>query len=60
MCSTMASFLPVKYEQTLGHYIWETTHTFFEERVASPSALKFSFSTNSGIKNISVPFALLT
>lgn len=58
-CSTIASFLPVTYDQSIGHYIWQTTHTFFEEIVSSPSALKFSFSTDSGTKNISVPFALL-
>ncbi|KAH0355633.1 hypothetical protein KCU83_g1749, partial [Aureobasidium melanogenum] len=58
-CSMIASFLPVDYDETLGHYIWETTDTRFGEIVSSPSALKFSFNTDSGIENISVPFALL-
>ncbi|KAG9586206.1 hypothetical protein KCU97_g9358, partial [Aureobasidium melanogenum] len=58
-CSMIASFLPVDYDETLGHYIWETTDTRFEEIVSSPSALKFSFNTDTGIENISVPFAVL-
>ncbi|KAH0372562.1 hypothetical protein KCU65_g1020, partial [Aureobasidium melanogenum] len=58
-CSMIASFLPVDYDDTLGHYIWNTTDQSFEDIVSSPSALKFSFNTDSGIENISVPFALL-
>ncbi|KAH0142381.1 hypothetical protein KCU67_g14064, partial [Aureobasidium melanogenum] len=58
-CSMIASFLPVDYDEALGHYIWETTDTRFAEIVSSPSALKFSFNTDTGIENISVPFALL-
>jgi hypothetical protein len=58
-CSMIASFLPVDYDEALGHYIWETTDTRFAEIVSSPSALKFSFNTDTGIESISVPFALL-
>ncbi|KAK6000694.1 hypothetical protein QM012_003419 [Aureobasidium pullulans] len=58
-CSAIASFLPLTYDGTLGHYIWDTTQPLFEDIVSSPSALKFSFITDSGLRNISVPFALL-
>ncbi|KAI4721264.1 hypothetical protein E4T48_02404 [Aureobasidium sp. EXF-10727] len=58
-CSTIAAFLPVTFDQSLGHYIWNTTKPAFKKIMSSPSALKFSFRTDSGIQNISVPFALL-
>jgi hypothetical protein len=58
-CSTIASFLPVAFDQKIGYYIWNTTDPAFKNIMSSPSALKFSFSTASGIQNISVPFALL-
>ncbi|KAG9523106.1 hypothetical protein KCV07_g2773, partial [Aureobasidium melanogenum] len=58
-CSMIASFLPVIYDEALGHYIWQRTDTRFAEIVSSPSALKFSFNTDTGIESISVPFALL-
>ena len=58
-CSTIASFLPVTYDQKIGYYIWNTTDPAFKNIFSSPSALRFSFGTGSGIENISVPFALL-
>ncbi|CAD0083574.1 unnamed protein product [Aureobasidium vineae] len=58
-CSTIATFLPVTFDQSLGHYIWNTTKPAFKKIMSSPSALKFAFRTDSGIENISVPFALL-
>jgi hypothetical protein len=58
-CSTIASFLPVTFDQKIGYYIWNTTDPAFKAIMSSPSALKFSFSTDSGIEDISVPFALL-
>ncbi|KAI5210070.1 hypothetical protein E4T39_00413 [Aureobasidium subglaciale] len=58
-CSAIAAFLPVHLDQSLGHYIWNTTDPTFNQIMSSPSALKFSFDTDSGLQNISVPFALL-
>ncbi|KAI5211437.1 hypothetical protein E4T38_01390 [Aureobasidium subglaciale] len=58
-CSAIAAFLPVHFDQSLGHYIWNTTDPTFKQIISSPSALKFSFNTDSGLQNISVPFALL-
>jgi len=58
-CSTIASFLPVTFDQKIGYYIWNTTDSAFKNIMSSPSALKFSFDTGSGNENISVPFALL-
>lgn len=58
-CSMIASFLPVTFDQSIGYYVWDTTDPAFEKIMSSPSALRFSFDTESGITNISVPFALL-
>jgi hypothetical protein len=58
-CSTIASFLPVTFDQKIGFCIWNTTDPAFHDIVSSPSALKFSFDTGSAMENISVPFALL-
>jgi hypothetical protein len=58
-CSAIASLPLVTFDQKMGYYIWNTTDPAFKAIMSSPSALKFSFSTDSGIEDISVPFALL-
>ena len=58
-CSTIASFLPVTFDQKIGYYIWNTTDPAFKNIMSSPSALKFSFGTDSGVEDIWVPLVLL-
>ncbi|CAD0043333.1 unnamed protein product, partial [Aureobasidium pullulans] len=58
-CKLIASFLPVALDEDLELYIWNTTNPSFKRIITSPSAIKFSFRTESGLEDISVPFALL-
>ncbi|THY42836.1 hypothetical protein D6C99_07304 [Aureobasidium pullulans] len=58
-CKLIASFLPVALDENLGLYVWNTTDPSFKRIMTSPSAIKFSFRTDFGLEDISVPFALL-
>ncbi|THY16827.1 hypothetical protein D6D00_08741 [Aureobasidium pullulans] len=58
-CKLIASFLPVALDENLGLYVWNTTDPSFKRIITSPSAIRFSFRTDSGLEDISVPFALL-
>ncbi|THZ49011.1 hypothetical protein D6C90_03580 [Aureobasidium pullulans] len=58
-CKLIASFLPVALDENLGLYVWNTTDPSFKRIMTSPSAIKFSFRTDPGLEDISVPFALL-
>ncbi|KAH6977339.1 aspartic peptidase domain-containing protein [Ilyonectria sp. MPI-CAGE-AT-0026] len=57
-CDNIASYLPVKFNKSLGLYIWDTSSPEFTQIISSASALYFSFISNSNTDpvKIRVPF----
>ena len=60
-CDNLASYLPVKYNSSLGLYFWDTSTPEYYQIVTSASALTFTFlgSSNTDTLTIRVPFAHL-
>lgn len=60
-CDSIAKYLPVSYDSSLGLYLWNTTDPAFEDIVSSPHVLSFQFASSTSVTNdtIHVPFALL-
>ncbi|UPL00830.1 hypothetical protein LCI18_011764 [Fusarium solani-melongenae] len=57
-CDNIAAELPVKFDESLGLYLWDTKSDKYEEIVTSASALVFSFisGSNTDAVKINVPF----
>jgi hypothetical protein len=61
-CDAIAANLPVIYQPDLGLYIWDITTAAYQQIIASPAFLSFTFRLNSSITQnltINVPFRLL-
>ncbi|KAK4184885.1 aspartic peptidase domain-containing protein [Podospora australis] len=60
-CDAIADNLPVKYNDSLGLYLWDTTDPRYIQITTSASVLSFTFmgSSNTQTLNISVPFGHL-
>ncbi|KAI4861598.1 hypothetical protein F4820DRAFT_55945 [Hypoxylon rubiginosum] len=61
-CDAIAAEIPVRYNEGLGLYLWNTDSPDYLRIVRSPSVLSFTFmdpDNNSRRVNISVPFAHL-
>ena len=61
-CDAIAANLPVTYQPDLGLYFWDIKSAAYEQIVASPAFLSFTFRLNSSITQnmtINVPFRLL-
>ncbi|KAF4338826.1 hypothetical protein FBEOM_7296 [Fusarium beomiforme] len=57
-CDSIAAHLPVKFNEDLGLYIWDTKSDRYKQIINSASALSFSFISNSNTDpiKIRVPF----
>jgi hypothetical protein len=57
-CDNIAEQLPVKYDDDLGLYLWETDSDKYKDIVTSPSSLTFTFiaGSNTDTVEIRVPF----
>ncbi|KAF9777458.1 hypothetical protein IL306_004425 [Fusarium sp. DS 682] len=57
-CDSIATYLPVKFNEDLGLYLWDTKSDKYKEIINSTSALSFSFISNSNTDpvKIRVPF----
>ncbi|KAM0428862.1 hypothetical protein ACHAPT_006662 [Fusarium lateritium] len=57
-CDNIAAELPVKFDESLGLYLWDTKSDKYEDIVTSASALTFSFisGSNTDTVKINVPF----
>ncbi|KAI0180641.1 hypothetical protein GGR52DRAFT_253923 [Hypoxylon sp. FL1284] len=61
-CDAIAADIPVRYDEGLGLYLWNTDSPDYSRIVRSPSVLSFTFvdpDNNSRQVNISVPFVHL-
>ncbi|KAF2463683.1 uncharacterized protein BDR25DRAFT_106430 [Lindgomyces ingoldianus] len=61
-CEGLANILPIKYDNTVKYYTWNTSDPKYKEIVTSPAYLSFTFPPAPGNKDnvvIKVPFALL-
>ncbi|KAH6894658.1 aspartic peptidase domain-containing protein [Thelonectria olida] len=57
-CANIAANLPVRFDEDLGLYLWNTTSDKYNEIITSATALTFSFisSSNTDPVKIRVPF----
>ncbi|KAK6006991.1 hypothetical protein QM012_005999 [Aureobasidium pullulans] len=58
-CATIAKYLPIDFNETLGLYIWNTSVPSYQDIMTSPSYLSFNFSSGTSTSTIYLPFALL-
>ncbi|KAI0382643.1 hypothetical protein F5Y04DRAFT_252019 [Hypomontagnella monticulosa] len=61
-CDAIAAEIPVKYDDGLGLYLWDTASPDYSRIIQSPSVLTFHFTdpdNNTRKVNISVPFTHL-
>jgi hypothetical protein len=61
-CDAIAANLPATYQPDLGLYTWNITTAAYQQIIASPAFLSFTFRLNSSITQnltINVPFRLL-
>lgn len=61
-CETLATVLPIKFDEKTKYYLWDTENPKFHDIVTSPAYLGFTFPPANGESanvTIKVPFALL-
>lgn len=61
-CNSISRYIPIKFDQNLAYWVWNTEDPFYKTIVSSPAYLGFTFrSASSASENITikVPFSLL-